>query len=142
MTAKELREIRNHFDFVRQNLLEQSSEPDYIVTAFNKFTDSYKIRREEQNMVDLVIILEAMLGVREDELRRKLALNTAVLIGKNESERNDVFSKIRAAYSMRNSIVHGGRRQTTALARAVQNFEPELDIQTADGIARGVRTAV
>ena len=140
MTAKFLRGIRSNFKFL--NSLEQGSEPDYIVTALNKFADSYRIRHEEQSVVDLVIILEAMLGVRQEELRRRLALNAAVLIGKNESESNDVFNKIQAAYRMRNAIVHGGRRQTEELARALRVFDPDLDIQTADDLARGVAKTV
>ena len=81
-------------------------------------------------MVDLVIILEAMLGVDQEELRRRLAVNSAVVIGKSEAERNDVFKKVRSAYLIRNAIVHGGRRQSRALASALQQFDPGLGITT------------
>lgn len=140
MTAKFLRGIRNYSKF--HNRLEQGSEPDYIVTALNKFADSYRIRHEEQSVVDLVIILEAMLGVKEEELRRRLALNAAVLIGKNESESNDVFKKIQAAYRMRNAIVHGGRRQAAELARALRAFDSDLNTQSAQEIERAVARTV
>ena len=142
MTAKKLREIRNYFKFVSPSNLGQSSEPEYVVNAFSSFSGSYRIRYEQQNVVDLVIILEAMLGVDQEELRRRLAVNSAVVIGKSEAERNDVFKKVRSAYLIRNAIVHGGRRQSRALASALQQFDPGLGITTADDIARSVGTAV
>ena len=43
---------------------------------------------------------------------------------------------------MRNAIVHGGRRQTEALTRALRVFDPDLNIQTADDLARGVAKTV
>ena len=138
---KGLREIRSYFSFVSQYHLAPKAEPDFVVRAFSKLAGSYRVRHEEQNIVDLVVVLEALLGVRE-ELSRRLALNSALLLGKSEFNSRDVYRKVRAAYSMRNAIVHGGQNQTKELTRALNRFDPNLKVKTDDDIARSVHTAV
>jgi len=93
------------------NLLElnDKSEPDNLRIALRRFNSAYHGNIEDR-LVDHIIALEFLYLGHEQELKYRLALRTAYLLGKNESERKVIFNKMRKAYSMRSDIVHGNRQ--------------------------------
>lgn len=137
ITKKERLDINRTFKFIQGE-----KEPEYFETALSRFADSYRVKHVEQNVVDLIVALEAMLGVRVEELRRRLATNAAFLLGKNDLERQILFRQVSAGYKLRNSIVHGGRNQTREMSNALKEFFPELNNKTQTAVIPYITKAV
>lgn len=93
------------------NLLElnDKSEPDNLSIALRRFNSAYHGNIEDR-LVDHIIALEFLYLGHEQELKYRLALRTAYLLGRDESERKVIFNKMRKAYNVRSDIVHGNRQ--------------------------------
>ena len=64
--------------------------------------------RPDDKLIDYLIGFEALLLPNDKlELSFKLALRTAVLIGKNIKQKKEIFLIMKKAYGVRSSIVHG-----------------------------------
>jgi len=137
LTKAEILDIHRTFEFIQEK-----KEPEYFETALSRFADSYRVRQVEQNIVDLIVALEAMLGVRVEELRRRLATNVAFLLGKNDGERQRFYRQVSAGYRLRNTIVHGGRDETREMSNALKEFFPELKSKTQSAVVPYIVKAV
>lgn len=126
ITKTEILNIQRNFKFVYQSQSQTVPESGFYDTAVNRFADSFRVKRVEQSIVDLIVALEAMLGVRQEELRRRLATYTSFLLGTNDSERQVFYRHVSAGYKLRNAIVHGGKNQTKEMSNALKDFFPEL----------------
>jgi hypothetical protein len=75
--------------------------------AVRRFNLSYSRESAEDQLIDLVIALEsALLPNTRDELRYKLALRAATLIGGLNLKQS--FQVIQLAYDLRSAVVHNG----------------------------------
>jgi hypothetical protein len=79
----------------------------YLGRALELFGTAIDRRRPEQRLADLVIALEGLLVERGDNLKYKLAVRTALLIGRTDEERLRVFGDMKRAYDLRSAYVHG-----------------------------------
>lgn len=69
--------------------------------------------------LDGSICLEAMLsGKSRGELTHKLAVRTALLLGKTLEERQEIVKKVRKFYEIRSAVVHGSKPKNEAEQRA------------------------
>lgn len=121
LTRAERVNVRRTFEFI-----ESMQEPEYCSTALNRFSNSYRVRNIEQNIVDLIVALEAMMGVKSEELKRRLATNVAFLLGKNDSQRSEIYKKVSIGYNIRNSVVHGGKDQEANIRSELEKYFPKL----------------
>jgi len=83
--------------------------------ALNRFRQGCADESAADALVDFVIALEAVLlppesaDVRRDgELRFRLSLNGARLLGSETQQRRQIWKDLRRVYDERSSIVHGG----------------------------------
>jgi len=95
-----------------------------VTAATARFNQGYERHRLEDRIVDYVIALEAILLDGKLELRYKIALRGAALIGKSSSNRQDVRTRLGLAYDCRSSLVHGETLQK-ALKEAKVTGDPE-----------------
>lgn len=63
---------------------------------------------EGDMLVDAWTLIEALLSSDRSELRLRLSLRVAVLLGRNWPERDRVFRDAMSAYKVRSDLVHGG----------------------------------
>ncbi len=73
--------------------------------------------RPGDKAIDGSVCLEALLsGKARGELTHRLSVRTALLLGKDLSERTEIAEKIRKFYQLRSDVVHGSaaRRQATS----------------------------
>ena len=141
ITRAEILNIQRNFRFIHHSQSQTTPEHGFFDTALNRFADSYRIRRAEQNIVDLIVALEAMLDVRNEELKRRLATYAAFLLGTNDSERQTFYRQVSAGYDLRNAIVHGGKDQTQKMTKALKRFFPELNNKPQNEVVPYVRKA-
>ncbi len=89
----------------RKGLMEKNKN---IMIAFNRLNFGYERLRPEDRLIDFMIGLEALFlfGVR-DELRYRLSLRAAALLGDTPENRERVFNDLYNAYDQRSSIAHG-----------------------------------
>ena len=80
-----------------------------VALAVRRFNMAYGRGWPEERLLDLMIGFEALLLENEQELRYKLAMRGAALLGKDGDERETIRGELGAAYKQRNHIVHGGR---------------------------------
>jgi len=105
---------------------EKGQVPAHIRTAIDRFSQSFRHRHLEQSVVDLVVALEALFGVDQEELRRRLARNVAYVLGVGDSQRETIYRRVGSAYKLRNAIVHGKRNQAKEMSTALRSFFPDL----------------
>lgn len=81
-----------------------------IDLALRRFNLAYERALPEDRLIDYAIALEALLlrGDEQQELAYRLALRGSALLGENPDARFEIFSLLRAAYSTRSNVVHGG----------------------------------
>lgn len=123
---KEGSRIRSFYQFIGKKPSGGKQEPQFFLSAFDRFASSFRSSQLEQCIIDLIVSLEALFPVG-DELRYRLAISVASVLGINDSERQNLYKKVFAGYKLRNAIVHGGRKnQIENVASALRDFFPEL----------------
>lgn len=80
--------------------------PKNIQIAIDRFNRSYERYESVDTLLDIIIGLESLLKV-SSEITYRISNRIAFLIGKDETEREEIFSFIKDAYSIRSRIVHG-----------------------------------
>ncbi|MBN1862783.1 MAG: hypothetical protein JW790_03990 [Dehalococcoidales bacterium] len=83
--------------------------PDNLNIPLRRFNSSYHGAPEDK-LIDHMIAFESLYLGYDQELKYRLALRVAVLLGRGEAERKTIFGKIRKAYKLRSDIVHGNRQ--------------------------------
>ena len=79
--------------------------------ACKRFQRIYQEYNVEDQLIDCMIAFEALFlkGERRASSRGKIiAIACSTLLGSNDEEREEIKNTLSMAYSMRNSIVHGG----------------------------------
>lgn len=72
------------------------------------WSQSVSKRSWQDRVVDLAIVVETLFSRDEkQEIQHKAATRAALLLGKNASESNRIFSTIKKIYGLRSKIVHG-----------------------------------
>jgi hypothetical protein len=83
--------------------------PDNLNIPLRRFNSSYQGPPEDK-LIDHMIAFESLYLGYDQELKYRLALRVAVLLGRDEVERKTIFGKMRKAYKLRSDIVHGNRQ--------------------------------
>jgi hypothetical protein len=66
--------------------------------------------REDDRLIDYWIGLEALLSPNnEGELRFRVSLRLASILGKDANDRADIYRDTKASYDLRSATVHGSR---------------------------------
>lgn len=79
-------------------------------TAGNYYEGHHKRTTPEDQLLDLVIALESLFSPnRQGELRFRIALNAALLLGKDPEDRNAIMDFVMDVYDHRSGLVHGGK---------------------------------
>lgn len=95
--------IFNQFNFGNHKFLE---------IALKRFNYAYERMNTEDKIIDYMISMESMF-FKEDEKRElefKLAIRSAMLLGKTAQEKREIFNTIKEAYDIRSKIVHGSSK--------------------------------
>lgn len=84
----------------------------YLVNALHYYYYAINSERYEDKLIDLIIALESLYMERNRELRFKLSLRVAALIGEMYDDRTpiDVFKDMKELYDLRCDVVHGRER--------------------------------
>lgn len=79
-------------------------------TAGDYYEGHHRRTTPEDQLIDLVIALESLFSPSDkDELRFRISLNTALLLGKDPEDRNAIKDFVMRMYSHRSALVHGGK---------------------------------
>lgn len=84
---------------------------DFLHLAFENFELSYEISDMQLAFLVLMIGLETLLNSSSYEVRYRISRNTAVLLGENRGDSEEIFTQIKKLYDKRCKIVHSGRRR-------------------------------
>lgn len=97
---KKLEEKINKIDF---------NEWEALKLATMRFVNIHFKRNEYDTLIDLMIVLEALLGPRDrSEIGFRISLRLAHLIGGDKKHREEIFNMAYQSYELRSRIVHGG----------------------------------
>ncbi len=97
---KKLEEKINKIDFDRWEALK---------LATMRFVNIHFKRNEYDTLIDLMIVLETLLGPRDrSEIGFRISLRLAHLIGGDKKHREEIFNMAYQSYELRSRIVHGG----------------------------------
>jgi Apea-like HEPN len=119
LSAEEVPALRELWELVQATRLGAERR---LSTAMNRFNFGYERPRPEDKLTDFLIGFEALLLKKNErqELEYRLALRGSRLVGKGEDERSQVFDLLKAAYSQRSTIVHGGIPKATVTVAGEQ----------------------
>ncbi len=100
----------------------------YLGVAMRRLRYAIGRERLEDRLVDLVVAAEALFpGIvgkpSSTELSYRLSMYVAGLLGGNQEERRLIFARMRQAYALRSSIVHGDAVDERTVAQLVQDVE-------------------
>ncbi|UOX90404.1 HEPN domain-containing protein [Amycolatopsis sp. FBCC-B4732] len=75
---------------------------------------------------DYVVALERLVSASEDrnDLKRRTAQRTAVLVGRHDTERLEIYNHVDAAYKVRSAVAHGSEVKESQLHPAVNHLRP------------------
>jgi len=139
---KEINYIRSCYELIGPKAPNGVQEPQFFLSAVDRFASSFRASQLEQSVVDLIVSLEALFPVGE-ELKYRLATCVASLLGTKDSERQQLYRQVSAGYKLRNAVVHGGRKgQTESIANALKDFFPELKGKPANEVNKHIGKAV
>jgi hypothetical protein len=81
---------------------------NYLELAFENYELSYEIHNIGLGFLTLMISLEVMFNPSKQEVKHRVSRNTAVLLGSNYDETENIYSKIKDFYDKRSHLVHSG----------------------------------
>jgi len=84
----------------------ESGKFSVLAEALRRFNSAYHGEFEDR-LIDQMIAFESLYIADDKELRYKLALRTAFLLGKKRAK---IFSDMKKAYDLRSQIVHGSKQ--------------------------------
>lgn len=88
-----------------EGTLRQASE-----LAGDYFESHHKRLKPEEQLIELVIAFEALFSPgKEGEHRFRIAQRAGILLGRDPSERQEIYKFIRRMYDSRSQLVHGGK---------------------------------
>jgi hypothetical protein len=83
---------------------------DFLNLAFENFELSYEILDMQLAFLVLMTGLETLLNPSQYEIRYRISRNTAVLLGEDRKDSEEIFAQIKKLYDKRSKIVHSGER--------------------------------
>jgi hypothetical protein len=75
--------------------------------ALKRFNFAHERMSLEDKLIDIMIGFETLYSDSNTEIRYKISLRTAILIGENLDQRKIIFRIMQEAYNMRSDLVHG-----------------------------------
>jgi hypothetical protein len=89
--------------------LAADSHPSEFALALRRFTSSYQRVSDEDRLIDYWVAFEALYAPDQtSELRFRVSLRIARLLGSTPESRVSLFAAMRRSYDWRSLIVHGG----------------------------------
>lgn len=141
INRREMQDLRTYFSLISQSEPPEGVADQFFYSALDRFSVSFRLREINQSIVDLIVALESLFPVGE-ELKYRLAVSVASLLGINDQDRNNLFRKIYAGYRLRNAIVHGRVNLADSMAKALKELFPELEGKPATEVNRHIGKAV
>ena len=102
----------------------------FLGTAMRRFGHSRERYRVDDKIIDLLIAAEALFlsqGSYTAEISYRLSQRAALFLATGGQARQNVFRRMRAAYSLRSAVAHGGRYPTHNLPKMDDGTVPTVD---------------
>lgn len=110
----------------------QKGKLNDLKIALRRFNSSYGEGLEDR-LLDQMIALESLYLGDAKELSYKLALRAAFLLARGKKQRNQIFKRLKEAYTARGKIVHGKKVKKTSA-----NL-PELVADTEEYLRQSIK---
>jgi hypothetical protein len=128
VTARELGDFREALALLRRQ--DRPKERPRFLNALERFNRGFRYHDPVANIVDLVVALEGLFDVQQEELRFRLALRVALILGDGMLESKTVYDHVTAAYNIRNQLVHG-RASRSEMERNLRKWMAQIALQSA-----------
>ncbi len=93
--------------------------------------------KSDDKIIDSIIGLESLLLKDSKELSFRLGLKTAILLGENEKQRQEINSFMNESYRLRNMIMHGATKSKIKTVLKSMNVDSQAQAATKlEGILR------
>lgn len=79
--------------------------------ALERLNDAVERQKSYDSLIDYMIAFEAIFLLKGDRKKTTLSKRTAIMITEKDSGFENIFRRMRLAYDLRNSIVHGDSRE-------------------------------
>jgi len=90
-----------------KDISENVGKHEYINIALRRFNYALIESEQEDKLIDIMIALEALYLKELDELKYRLSLRIAILLGKTDEQRMIIKNFIGESYKVRSMVVHG-----------------------------------
>lgn len=110
--------------------------------AISRFNLSYMRDTGEDRFIDLWIAIEALFSPTDKmELRYRIALRVAHLIGKPGDEREEIYRTLLSSYNLRSDVVHG-KKLTIRQPKDMKMSERKIVDRTEEYLRCSIRVIV
>jgi len=99
----------------------RTNRSEALNLGLRRFNLAYTRVRPEDRLLDLMIAFESLFIEDHGELRYRLSIRTAALLGKSADDRIKIFEDMKRAYDIRSKVVHGERLES-------KDFDPSQDV--------------
>ena len=118
--------------------LAADTPPSALALALRRFTASYQRVSDEDRLIDCWVAFEALYAPDQtSELRFRVSLRIARLLGSTREQRVSLFASMRRSYDWRSHIVHGGGPPAGKKQRDLGPFPQTLAV-TEDAFRRAL----
>ena len=129
-------EVEQFRDFyVRLKALDIDSHR-FLRIPLSRLNDSYQRRKREEELLDSVVGLEALVSEGPGDLSWKVSRRTARLLETDPTRRKAVGDNIRWAYNARNDIAHGSKPVTSIKIKLPSNKAQKLPLHESVPVIR------
>ncbi|HEY0100089.1 MAG TPA: hypothetical protein VGB76_14160 [Pyrinomonadaceae bacterium] len=124
--------------------LENPKVKKELGTAVRRFSYSCVRHLNEDKIIDLMIAAEALFlrGTREGEKRFRLAFRAGLFLGADQAARKEVYNRMKKAYDLRSTLVHGGSNPSLRRSRGEITENDKLIGAVGDDVRNGILKAI
>lgn len=131
--STDLEQFKNFYTGFRSRVIDS---PQFLRTAIQRFNDSYQRMRREDELLDNVIGLEALVSEASGDLSWKVSRRTARLLETDPARREEVSDNVKWAYNARNNIAHGNKPVTSIKIKLTGNKAQNLPLHESVPVIR------
>lgn len=133
-------ELMKKIDEIENESSNGKKDVEFIKSAIRRFNKIYQIHETVQTrtdiefqplekITDLIIALETILNTDKSDISLSLAQRTAMLLGKNESDKEEIFIFMKKSYGLRSFIVHGKQKKDKIIIDGNELTDEEIELK-------------
>jgi len=87
----------------------------YLQFALDNLEESIRIKKRELSFLTLMIGFESLFNLGKNQITHTISRHTALLMGKDKEESNQIYGEMKDFYKMRSKLIHANHKSKGSL---------------------------